>query len=160
LYQSRARARSTTALVLFVGLALPLASMARVVEPSMTPVEAIQLAAAAAPDQGIKGRFAFQVKNVGDLRGYVFINSELDYRDQRCLTIELTPKVAEAMQARVGADLRRGLVGKTIEVDGIARRVTIRMGRKPRVVNGKDRNPYYFQTHVGVDDAGQIRVLP
>src|SRR5205085_1522443 len=55
----------------------------------VAPAEAVQLAAAVAPDHGIQGTFLLTVRasGVDKQRKQVFLNSELDYRDQRNLTL-------------------------------------------------------------------------
>jgi hypothetical protein len=131
--------------------------------PPITPAEAIPLAAAAAPDRGIRGTFLITVKASGEdkKRKEIYLNSELDYRDQRNLTVRIEPSAIPGLEARFGKDLKKVFIGKQILVTGTATRVTIIFG-KPRVsaVNGGLRNKYYFQTHVSVASAEQIVLAP
>jgi len=128
-------------------------------DPPITPVEAIQLAAKAAPDHGVQGTFLFTVKASGENKRHteIYLNSELDYRDQRNLTVKIEQPAIRELEAKFGKDLKTYFVGKQILVTGTARRVTIIFG-KPRVsaVNGSIRNKYYFQTHLPVVSAEQI----
>ena len=57
--------------------------------------------------------------------GYVFLNSESDYRDPRSVTVRFTPEAATAYRARHGTDPDTALAGKTILVYGFARQVRI-----------------------------------
>jgi hypothetical protein len=129
----------------------------------LSPVEAVQLAASVAPDQGVQGKFLLTVKASGDdkRRGKVYLNSELDYRDQRNLTIEIERSAFPELEAKYGKNLKTYFIGKQVLVSGIAKRVTIFFG-KPRIsaVNGKPRSNYYFQTHVQVLSADQILLVP
>jgi hypothetical protein len=131
--------------------------------PPIAPAEAVQLAAAAAPDQGVQGSFLVTVKASGEdkRRKRIYLNSELDYRDQRNLTVEIEQSAISGLEAKYGKDLKTYFIGKQILVAGTARRVTIYFG-KPRVsaVSGNLRNKYYFQTHLPVVSADQIVLAP
>ncbi len=131
--------------------------------PPISPAEAVQMAAAVAPDHGIQGTFLVTVKASGEdkRRNQIFLNSELDYRDQRNLTVVLEPSAIPELEAKFGKDLKRYFIGKQILVTGTATRVTIIFG-KPRVssVNGSLRNKYYFQTHLSVLKEAQIVPAP
>lgn len=131
--------------------------------PPISPSEAIQSAAAAAPDHGVEGTFLLSVKASGadKKRREMYLNSELDYRDQRNLTIEIEQSAVPGLEAKYGKDLQSFFIGKQVLVTGVARRVTISFGQ-PRVsaVNGRLRNKYYYQTHVRVVNAEQIVLAP
>ena len=115
------------------------------------PSRAVQLAAAA-PRDGVTGVFAMTVRAVGrDERG-VYLNSERDYRDQRNLTVVLTPDVAAQLEGRLGGPLEQRLRGHAIQVSGTARRTKIVF-----FADGQATDKYYYQTHVRVMKAGQIR---
>lgn len=115
------------------------------------PSRAVQLAAAA-PRDGVTGVFAMTVRAVGrDERG-VYLNSERDYRDQRNLTVVLTPDVAAQLEGRLGGPLEQRLRGHAIQVSGTARRTKIVF-----FADGQATDKYYYQTHVRVAKAGQIR---
>lgn len=119
-----------------------------------TPYEAIQRAAEAAPS-GVPGPFLVRIQAMGADSRYTYLNTELDYRDQRNLSLELAHKVVRALELRLGTDLRSGLIGKQLLVDGEARRVRIVF-----FANGKPSGKYYYQTHVRVSDVRQMKVLP
>ena len=50
----------------------------------------------------------------------MYLNSETDYRDQRNLTIAITPAAAGALAARLGAPPAVALEGRRIVVVGVA----------------------------------------
>lgn len=111
------------------------------------------LRAADAPQTGITGVFALTVRATGRA-DKVYLNSETDYRDPRNLTIALMPEaVAELAQALGGAP-EELLRGKRILVSGTAMRTRIDF-----TVDGRQSGKYYYQTHVRVDQASQIKVL-
>jgi hypothetical protein len=116
------------------------------------PAEAIQLAAAAAPD-GVPGTFAMRVRATGKKDGFVYLNSEPDYRDQRCLTIAIAPEAARELTARFGADPASALKDKDILVTGEATRTTVWF-----VERGKRTGKYYYQTHVAVTEPDQLQI--
>ncbi|MFC3593944.1 hypothetical protein ACFOON_09895 [Novosphingobium piscinae] len=118
-----------------------------------TPVEAVTLASQLAPRGALAGRFAVQVKAVGEANGRFFLNSETDYRDRNCLTLALTADVAKAQAGRAElAAVRDRFLGKWVYVDGVAAR------RRIMFVNddGKATDKYYFQIHVVVGNPRQI----
>lgn len=122
-----------------------------------TPVEAVTLASQLAPRGGLAGRFAVQVKAVGEANGRFFLNSETDYRDRNCLTLALTSDVAKAHAGRAElAAVRERFLGKWVYVDGVAAR------HKIMFVNdeGKATDKYYFQIHVTVGNPRQIHSDP
>jgi hypothetical protein len=85
----------------------------------------------------------------------LYLNSEGDYRDQRCLTVALTPPVAQALEAALGADPVVALRGKSVRVVGTAQRVTVWF-----YSNGRRTDKYYYQTQIQIGDISQISVLP
>lgn len=129
----------------------------------IAPIEAVQLAAAEAPDHGVEGTFLMTVKASGDdkKRNEIYLNSELDYRDQRNLTVRIERSAIAGLEAKYGNNLKTYFIGKQILITGIARRVTIYFG-KPQLfaASGKLRNKYYFQTHVPVVSADQLALAP
>jgi hypothetical protein len=118
----------------------------------IAPAEAIQRAAEAAP-AGVPGTYALHVQATGTQDGYAYLNSELDYRDQRNLTVAISPSTARAMEANLGASPLDYYKGKDILVHGSAYRtkISITFGHR---YTGK----YYYQTHVRVVDPAQIEV--
>lgn len=117
-------------------------------------MQAIEKAAEAAPN-GIKGFFELDVKAIGKPHEVIFLNSELDYRDPRNITVAIHPKVIESFKTKYGEAPDVYLKGKKIVVYGEARKVKIAFG-----CNGeKNENEYYYQTHVRVASLSQIHVV-
>ncbi len=122
----------------------------------LTPMSSREAIAAAADDpaRGVNGLFALTVKAVGEQDGDVFLSSEFDYRDPRNLTIVLTRTAQDELRRRVGQSFAEGFIGRSIFVRGVARRVRIDFFDSSNRPSGK----YYFQTHVRVLSAEQIRI--
>jgi hypothetical protein len=120
---------------------------------TISPIEAIMRAAET--PAGISGVFQMEVRAGGRQNGWLYLNSELDYRDQRNLTIAFPPSVVPALVAKLGGDPIPKLKGRTICIIGTAKRVTIWF-----VADGVRTNSYYYQTHVNVSDVTQVAVLP
>lgn len=111
--------------------------------------------AAAEKDEGVTGVFRFEVKGAGRQDGWLYLNSEIDYRDQRCLTLALTPPAAQALEATLGQDPVVALKGKSVRAVGTAQRITVWF-----ISNGIRTDKYYYQTQIRIRDISQIRVLP
>lgn len=138
-------------------LALVLAAGCATSQPPGTaywidPGQAV-LRAAASPRTGVTGVFALTVKATGRT-DKLHLNSEADYRDPRNLSIAVAPEAAAQLEDRLGAPPEVALRGKRILVAGTARRVRIDF-----VVDDKPSGKYYYQTHVRVTEASQIKVL-
>lgn len=116
------------------------------------PLEAIRSAATAAP-RGVPGVYGFRVQAAGRQDGNIYLNSELDYRDQRNLTVAIRPSAFDGLRARLGGEPDAVLIGREVTVEGEARRVRIRFTSA-----GSDTGLYYYQTHVDVTRAEQLRV--
>jgi hypothetical protein len=119
----------------------------------ITPTQAILLAANAAPAE-VPGIFEMVVRRVGRQDGNIYLDSEVDYRDQRNLVIAILPSAAEQLRTKFGQDADRALDGQHIRISGQAKRVKIVF-----IADGVPSDSYYYQTHVDVSDAGQIEVL-
>lgn len=115
----------------------------------ITPSVAVQLAAA----RPVAGVFDLRVRATGAAHEMTYLNSELDYRDQRNVCVALTPEAVHALQVRLGGNAIDGLNGKRILVSGVARRVTIYF-----LENGQRSDKYYYQTHIQVTDPAQITI--
>ncbi len=125
--------------------------------PVLTPMQAIELAAAR--PEGVTGLFEMPVRNAGMKdsgweAGYVFLNSETDYRDQRCLTVAITAEAVAKFKER-GIDPALIFKSHVIRVSGTARRATVYFYSK-----GVKTDLYYFQTQVVVGSPEQITLLP
>ncbi|NBB93733.1 MAG: hypothetical protein GVY32_11255 [Gammaproteobacteria bacterium] len=122
-------------------------------DPSwITPQQAVMSAAEAAP-AGVDGTFAMTVQATGTQNGRIYLNSERDYRDQRNLTVALSPRAAAQLAQRLREPPSAGLRGEDILVRGTARRTTIYF-----YANGRMTDKYYYQTHVDVTDADQVTI--
>ncbi|MFM7027697.1 MAG: hypothetical protein ACKOXK_03345 [Chakrabartia sp.] len=105
-----------------------------------------------APKAGIAGEFDLTIASVGEQQGRYYLNSEEDYRERNCLSVILTPDIAQELIGT--SDLESVAVrlkGKRIAVQGIARRVRIDLTDK-----GRPTGKYYYQVHVAVTDPRQI----
>ena len=109
------------------------------------------LAADAAPS-GIPGTFEMDVVATGAQNGMGFLNSQSDYRDQRNLTVAISPRLRTAMTEMLGEDPILFYKGKRIVVRGQARRVTVFFFGK----DGERTNKYYYQTHVQLQAPNDI----
>ncbi|MDG3443103.1 hypothetical protein [Nitrospirillum amazonense] len=135
-----------TAFLLLAGCAAPPAT-----SPT-TSYDAVQRAAAAAPD-GVFDTYALEVRATGREHGHIYLNSEMDYRDQRNVTVEILPTAIPAFRQAYGQDADTYLQGRRILVSGEAKRVTIWF-----FANGKQTDKYYYQTHILVADPSQIQL--
>jgi hypothetical protein len=116
----------------------------------LTPQEAVMKAAEAAP-RGIYGVFELEVRRAEQVGPNFFLNSELDYRDPRNLSVAIGPKAQAELRKAHGDDLGKGLKGKKLQILGYARRVRVDF-----TSNGRPSGKYYYQTHVPIGDARQI----
>jgi hypothetical protein len=111
------------------------------------------IAGAAAAKEGITGSFIMVVKSSGSDSGVAYLSSELDYRDQQCLSVAIKPEARTRFAKSYGKDPTDHLKGKTIIVTGTARKKKVYF-----VVNRIRTDHYYYQTHVDVSDIDQITI--
>lgn len=116
----------------------------------LTPAQAIEQAAEAAP-AAVPGLFHVYVRAVGTQDNTAYLNTELDYRDQRNLSVAIQAQAVPGLAARFGTDLRKAFMGRRWRVRGEARRVKIFF-----LARGRPTDKYYYQTHVDVTDADQL----
>jgi len=83
------------------------------------PMEIIRSAAESAPE-GVKGEYVFNIKTAGKRGPAVYLNTELDYRDQRNVTVALHPNVIPQLKAQYGVTPEEFFIGKRILVKGNA----------------------------------------
>jgi len=118
-------------------------------------MEVIRQAAESAPE-GVFGVYILNIKATGeDERGIIYLNTELDYRDPRNVTVALHPKTLATFKSKYGTNLKDFFLGKKILVRGKAIRATI-------VFSPEGKPPYksyYYQTHIRVSSANQIEVV-
>jgi hypothetical protein len=104
--------------------------------------------------RGVKGTFTLSIKASGIERKIVYLNTELDYRDRRSITVALHPNTITAFTNKYGSSPDDYFVNKNIEVTGEAKQIKIWF-----VADGKRTEEYYFQTHIRVKSINQIKVL-
>ncbi len=122
-------------------------------EPIYSAREAIA-AAADAEGRGVPGLFHLRVRNAGWDHGRLFLNSELDYRDQRSLNIAIARHVVFAFAERFAENPETVFRGRTVQVRGRAMRTRITFFSQ-----GRDTGLYYYQTQVEVTDPDQIVLI-
>ena len=120
----------------------------------LTPEQAVLQAAEAAP-AGVPGTFVLVVAGASAADGDDYLDSQKDYRDQRNLAVDVTPHAAAQLKQQYGKEPLAFFVGKRIAVAGTAYRAKIIIRD-----NGKPTGLYYYQTHLRVVEAAQIRLLP
>lgn len=111
------------------------------------------LRAAGSPRLGVTGVFALTGRGTGRTNN-IHLNSEVDYRDPRNLSISVTREAAAQLEEALGAPPEVALRGRRILVSGTARRTRIDF-----MIDGKPSGKYYYQTHVRVTDASQLQLL-
>ncbi|QQV78586.1 hypothetical protein H5J25_08220 [Sphingomonas aliaeris] len=124
---------------------------ARTTPAYLSPVQAV-FNAAARP-QGVTGVFEMVVRASGRQDRMLYLNSELDYRDHRNLTIAMSPAIERELQNRIGGPIEPKLRNVVIAVRGTARKTRIDFTR-----DGRPTGKYYFQTHVWLRSARDLTV--
>lgn len=119
----------------------------------IAPEAAIREASRLAP-LGVPGAFIVTVVASGAQGGTIFLNSHPNYRDPGNLTVALQPDAVAGLTQRMGADPRSALAAKTVLVLGVVRRVPIYLTAPDAAAT-----PAYYQTHVEVIDAAQLRIV-
>lgn len=120
-------------------------------KPGLSAWDAILLSEQAAP-QAVPGLFSLQIRNADRVGDVVYLNTELDYRDRRNVTVLLTSQVMKELAKNYPDQApEHYFPGRSIVVNGAAVRRTIWF-----ISEGKKTDKYYFQTHIPVWQAGQI----
>ncbi|MCC2605068.1 DUF2059 domain-containing protein [Planctobacterium marinum] len=116
----------------------------------MRPMKAIELSEMFGPF-GFDGVFQFEIKAANIHNNILYINSEKDYRDRRCLTVRLKSELVSEFINQYGENVSEALVGKSLLVKGTAKRQVIK-------AIGPDNEPMfpYYQTHIAVDDLSKL----
>jgi hypothetical protein len=141
--------------LIFVLMALLTActQMTSVNSSVVSPIKAIELSAASAPEN-LKGIFEFKVKSTDSEQRLEFLNSEIDHLDQRNLTIALRPNAVKELTQKYGDNPKVFLLDKNIRVKGEAKRI-----KKWVLYKNKNTKQYYYQTKIFVKSANQLTVL-
>ena len=134
-------------------LTLALLALPAQAQDIFTPRDAIVRAADEAP-WSVRGIFVMPVRATGTEPGFVYLNSEDDYRDQRNLTIVIPARVAAALQEKYGEAPETFFKGKRVAVTGAAKRIKIVF-----TWEGHRTKKYYYQTHVLLTEADKLQVL-
>ncbi len=122
----------------------------------LNPVEAVTRASQLGDRGGLAGQFQLTVRGVGAQNGFVYLNSEADYRDRNCLTVAMPAAIAvTAFGTADPEQIKQRLLAQRIVVTGVARRVRIDF-----LLEGQPTGKYYYQVHVRVGQAQQLLVLP
>ncbi len=122
--------------------------------PMTNTMDIIKRAAESAP-QGVPGEYLLNIKATGTEGPLVYLNTELDYRDQRNVTVAIHPAVVAQLQAKYGVGPEAFFTGKKIAVKGSAQRVRVDFISANRQPSGK----YYYQTHIRVLNIAQIEIV-
>ncbi len=117
-------------------------------------MDIIKRAAESAP-QGVPGEYLLTIQATGTKDAMVYLNTELDYRDQRNVTVAIHPTVVAQLQAKYGVGPEAFFTGKKIMVKGSAQRVRVDFISANRRQSGK----YYYQTHIPVLNIAQIEIV-
>lgn len=115
-----------------------------------------KVAAVLSAEEGgsLPGLFVMQVQASGRDRDRLYLNSELDYRDARNLSVVFAPHVEAAFKREHGSAPDAFLKGKQIVVLGSARQVKVHFMNR-----GVPTDKYYYQTHIMVAKPEYIRVV-
>lgn len=103
----------------------------------------------------VRGTFYIPIKAAGIHRGITYLNSDLDYRDPKNISIDIAPPLTELFTKTYGSPPVSYFINKKIKVKGKVERIKISMFEE-----GKRRSTkYYYQTHIKVTSLSQIQVL-
>lgn len=140
---------------LLIGLLLTgCASQSPSQQTANSPQQVISMAAEAAP-QPVSTTVELQVQAVGNQHGITYLNSESDYRDQRNVSIAISPEAKIKVETIFGGELSKVAIGKHILVKGAAKRVTIWFFDN----DGQRSDKYYYQTQIFVSNSAQIQII-
>jgi len=142
------------AVVVMLALLSGCAAMQGSAERTQASTMDIIAAAAAAAPEGVVGEYQLSIQAAGTDGRAVYLNTELDYRDQRNITIAMSPAVAAALAGTDAASAQQYFVGKKLLAKGRARRMKIDF-----MSQGKPTGLYYYQTHIRVKNPEQIKLL-
>lgn len=116
-------------------------------------MDIIRSAAESAP-HAVEGEYILNIKATGSQGAFVYLNTELDYRDQRSVTVAIHPRAVRAFIDKYGSAPQDYFLDKSIAVSGQAKRIKINFNSQ-----GKPTGKYYYQTHIRIKDVKQIQVL-
>jgi hypothetical protein len=102
----------------------------------------------------VRGTFQIPIKASGTQHGFVYLNTNVDYREPTNLTLALAPSTLKAFTDIYNTQPHEYFINKLLAVTGQVKRVKIY-----RYKNGKRTKKFYFQTHIKVSSVDQIKVL-
>ncbi len=122
------------------------------------PASEVIQAAAKGPE-GFTGAAEFRIRSIGEGKGaqsgFYFLNSELDYGDPKCLTVDLPPQVVAALREKRRLEPMIDFLGRKLQAKGTAKQVKI--GRLTK--DGQPSGEFHFQTHITIDSPDQIAIV-
>jgi hypothetical protein len=113
----------------------------------------IKLSSERAPNS-VDGEFVLYIQAIGSQGKRVYLNTELDYRDRRNLTVALSSQALNEFRIKHDKNPKEYLLNKKIRVKGKAKQVKIWF-----FSNGKRTEKYYYQTHIQIDSLNQIEII-
>lgn len=116
-------------------------------------MDIIYSAAQARPNP-VTGNYVLPVRATGSQGPVVYLNTELDYRDPRAVTIAIHPHLVQELAGRHGENPETFFVGKTVQVRGQAQTVRINFNCESHT-----EQKYYYQTHIPIVESRQIRIV-
>ena len=118
----------------------------------LTPEQAVINAAES--EAGVTGVFEMVIRATGRAQGNLHLNTQLDYRDPRNLSIVIPAEIEEALAARLGQPVEQAVLNSAIAVRGTARKTRIDFLDPSSRPTGR----YYFQTHLRLQAARHLTV--
>lgn len=122
--------------------------------PTLTNVMALIEESEASAPNGVAGTFTLKIKTVGKHQGYVYLNTEEDYRDRRNVAVRLNQQTMNEVLNSINDSPEQSLVGKIVVVTGQAKRIRIDF-----IHEGRTTSFYYYQTHIDINDKATISIL-
>jgi len=104
---------------------------------------------------GVLGTYKFEVKSANVVKGVLFLNSEPNYRDPKCLTVRCDETATRMLTIKFGGSPALFLKGKCILTTGSPIRVPIALVEK-----GEPTNLGYYQTHIRISNPEMLSLCP
>ncbi|MCF2859514.1 hypothetical protein L1286_18675 [Pseudoalteromonas sp. SMS1] len=103
---------------------------------------------------GVHGTFELKIAGSLRHRGGVFLNTMMDYKSEKNVTIFLTEKFIHKFKKKTGIPPEIYFLGKRIIVKGKAKRVKYTVYEY-----GKETDKFYFQTQINLNALNQFEEL-
>lgn len=101
------------------------------------------------------GTYKFEVKSAKVVKGVLFLNSEPNYRDPKCLTVRCDETATRMLAMKFAASPALYLRAKWVLATGRPVRVPIAL-----VENGEPTNLGYYQTHIRISNPEMLSLCP